>query len=105
DSRGRRVRRALLGVAVAMIIVALARPQGGATPGTLRRSGGDVLFLLDLSRSMNAQDVPPSPSRLAAAKRAASAIARALPDDRVGLSVFGGAGFLQLPPTLDHSTF
>ena len=93
-----------LGVAgVALCLVALARPQLGAATELHRRSGGDVLFLLDVSRSMNATDI--APSRLEAAKRAAAAIARALPDDRVGLLVFGGTGFLQLPPTGDHSTF
>lgn len=90
-------------VALACGIGGLARPQLGDAPRTLRRRGGDVLFVLDLSRSMAATDI--APSRLAAAKAAAAAIARALPDDRVGLLVFGGAGFLQLPPTLDRSAF
>jgi Ca-activated chloride channel family protein len=90
-------------IGVALCLVALARPQLGAATELHRRSGGDVLFILDLSRSMNATDVPAS--RLDAAKHAAAAIARSLPDDRVGLLVFGGTGFLQLPPTADHSTF
>jgi Ca-activated chloride channel family protein len=93
----------LLIVGLALIAVALGRPQGGTQSRAVRRAGADVLFLLDLSRSMTATDV--EPSRLAAAKRAASAIARALPDDRVGRLVFGGSGFLQLPPTVDRSTF
>jgi Ca-activated chloride channel homolog len=84
-------------------VIALGRPQLGDAPRSLHRTSGDVLFVLDLSRSMAATDV--APSRLMAAKRAAATIARALPDDRVGLLVFGGTGFLQLPPTLDHSTF
>jgi Ca-activated chloride channel homolog len=88
---------------VALVAFALARPQAGTQSRTVRRSGGDVLFLLDLSRSMMATDA--APSRLAAAKRAASAIAQALPEDRVGLLVFGGSGFIELPPTVDRSTF
>src|SRR5919202_4159572 len=95
--------RALTLAAIALVLVALARPQLGATPSAVRRSAGDVLFLLDLSRSMSAEDA--APSRLAAAKRAAAAIARAIPDDRVGLLVFGGSGFLPLPPTRGHSPF
>jgi Ca-activated chloride channel homolog len=88
---------------LAFAALALARPLGGASTHAVRTNGGDVLFLLDLSRSMNATDA--APSRLAAAKRAASAIAQALPEDRVGLLVFGGSAFMQLPPTADRSTF
>jgi Ca-activated chloride channel homolog len=95
----------LLIASVALAALALARPLGGSSSRTVRHTGGDVLFLLDLSRSMNADDAAPYASRLAAAKHAASAIAQALPEDRVGLLVFGGSGFLQLPPTVDRSTF
>jgi Ca-activated chloride channel homolog len=101
--RRRRFAEGLALAGVAFCIVALARPQFGSSARTLRRTSGDILFALDLSRSMGAADV--TPSRLDAAKRAAWTIARAFPDDRVGLVVFGGTGFLQLPPTLDHSTF
>jgi Ca-activated chloride channel family protein len=88
---------------VALCVVALARPQFGSSSRTLHRTSGDIIFALDLSRSMGVTDV--APSRLGAAKQAAAAIARAFPDDRAGLVVFGGTAFLQLPPTLDHSTF
>jgi Ca-activated chloride channel homolog len=99
----RRFAEGLALAGVALCVVALARPQFGSNSRTLHRTSGDIVFALDLSRSMDAMDV--SPSRLVAAKQAAAAIARAFPDDRVGLVVFGGTGFLQLPPTLDHSTF
>ncbi len=103
-TRGRRVLVSVLSVlGIAFGLVALARPQLGTAADARRRAAGDVVFLLDVSRSMNATDV--APSRLGAAKQAAAAIARALPNDRVGLVVLGGTGFLQLPPTLDHSTF
>jgi Ca-activated chloride channel family protein len=100
--RRRAVRIAAL-AAVALLMLALARPQFGDQPASLRHEAHDIMFVLDLSRSMNARDV--APSRLEAAKRAAAAIARALPNDRVGLVVFGGNAFLQLPLTLDHSVF
>jgi len=100
-TRHRAVAQALALSAFTLVLLALARPQFGTAPATLTGSGRDVLFVLDLSRSMNARDA--APSRLAAAKRAAGDIARALSDDRVGLVVFGGSAFLQLPPTLDHS--
>jgi Ca-activated chloride channel homolog len=87
----------------ALSLIALARPLGGTGTHRVSGSGADVLFLLDLSRSMRSTDV--APSRLDAAKAAARAIAAALPNDRVGLLVFAGDGFLQLPATVDRSTF
>lgn len=105
STAARAARATLRVLALALIALALARPQWGTGSRADRRAGGDVLFLLDLSRSMTARDAPAAASRLDAAKRAASAVARQLPDARVGLLVFGGSGFLQLAPTLDHSTF
>jgi Ca-activated chloride channel family protein len=100
---GRRVFRLWLRLAaVALAIVALARPQLGERPATLTRTGRDVLVLLDLSRSMNVADLPPT--RLAAAKRAAWDVTAASPGDRVGLIVYGGSAFLQLPLTTDHGS-
>lgn len=89
--------------ALTFLLLALARPQSLAQRAIVKTSARDIVFLLDLSRSMNAQDV--GPSRLAAAKNAAITIARSFPGDRVGIVVFGGSAFLQLPPTLDHSAF
>ena len=101
--RGRRLlRHGLRLAAFTLAIVALARPQLGERPATLTRTGRDVLVLLDLSRSMNVADVPPT--RLAAAKRAAWDVTAASPGDRVGLIVFGGSAFLQLPLTTDHAS-
>lgn len=95
-------------VGLALASFALARPIAsfgifGGAAHHVRQNGADVLFVLDLSRSMEATDA--TPSRLDAAKRAAAAIAQALPNDRVGLLVFGGSGFLQLPPTVDRAAF
>ena len=101
--RRRRFAEGMALAGMALCLVALARPQFGSSSRTLHRTSGDIIFALDLSRSMGVTDV--SPSRLGAAKQAAAAIARAFPDDRAGLVVFGGTAFLQLPPTLDHSTF
>jgi Ca-activated chloride channel family protein len=84
-------------------ILALARPQFGRSRAALARTGRDVLVLLDLSRSMKARDV--RPSRLEAAKRATLAIVGVSPGDRVGLIVFGGSAFLQLPLTTDRAAF
>jgi Ca-activated chloride channel family protein len=101
--RRRRLAEGIALAGIALCVVALARPQFGVNARALHRTSGDIVFALDVSRSMGATDV--APSRLGAAKQAASTIARAFADDRVGLVIFGGTGFLQLPPTLDHSTF
>jgi Ca-activated chloride channel homolog len=81
--------------------LALARPQFGERQAELARTGRDLLLVLDLSRSMTVSDV--APSRLAEAKAAAWETIGAGPGDRVGLIVFGGSAFLQLPLTSDHA--
>ena len=90
-------------LALCALVAALARPEWGREPRTLARTGRDLIVALDLSRSMRATDV--GGSRLSAAKRLAWQLAAARPGDRIGLVIFGGAGFLQLPPTSDLSTF
>ncbi|HEU5041829.1 MAG TPA: VWA domain-containing protein [Gemmatimonadales bacterium] len=89
--------------ALGLGILALARPQLGERTGELAHTGRDVLVLLDLSRSMNATDV--GGSRLAVARRIGWETISAFPGDRVGLVVFGGSAFLQLPLTSDHAAF
>jgi Ca-activated chloride channel homolog len=86
--------------ALALGLVALARPQLGERKADLVRTGRDVLVLLDLSRSMLVTDA--GGTRLAAAKRVAWDLAERAPGDRVGLVVFGGSAFLQLPLTSDR---
>jgi Ca-activated chloride channel family protein len=103
NRRDRALGHSLVLVALSLGIVALARPQGESRTSAAVSAGADVLFVLDLSRSMGVTDV--APSRLGAAKQAMTVIAHALPNDRVGLVVFGGSAVLSLSPTLDHSTF
>lgn len=85
------------------LITALARPEWGRQPRDLARTGRDLLVALDLSRSMKVSDA--AGTRLRTAKRLAWQLAAARPGDRIGLVIFGGAGFLQLPPTTDLATF
>ena len=99
---GRPARRRRVALRIGAIVLAglaLARPQLGSVAGTATRSGRDMLVLLDLSRSMLVADA--GGRRLSRAQRIASAEVEASSGDRVGLVVFGGAAFLQLPLTAD----
>jgi Ca-activated chloride channel family protein len=111
SQRLRVIRQTMRLGALSLGLFALARPQLGERPASLVHTGRDLLVLLDLSRSMNAADVedPRSAqskvSRLAAAKQAIVEVLATSPGDRVGLIVFGGSAFLQLPLTEDHAAF
>jgi Ca-activated chloride channel homolog len=87
--------------ALALLLLALARPQYGQRETGMGQSGRDLLVLLDLSRSMNAADA--GASRLDLAKRTVSELLEASPHNRVGLIVFGGSAFLQLPLTTNYA--
>lgn len=94
-------------LAIACVVVALARPQH-VEHETVRDSDGlDILLAIDTSGSMRAQDMGRglTPlSRLEAAKQVMRAFAEARPEDRLGLLVFGEEAFIQVPPTLDSDT-
>ncbi len=96
-------RAALRWAALGCAVFALARPQVGRQPKPLATTGRDIVIALDLSRSMRVADV--GGDRLRVAKRLGWQLASARPGDRIGLVVFGGAGFLALPPTGDLGTF
>jgi len=85
--------------ALALLVVAAARPQWGTKLTEIRRRGNDVLIAVDLSYSMLAEDVPPT--RIAKAKRSLGLLIASLHGDRVGIIAFSGDAFLQCPLTLD----
>jgi Ca-activated chloride channel family protein len=89
--------------AVALLLLALARPQLGERDAGMAHSGRDLLVLLDLSRSMNAVDT--GVTRLSIAKQTVAHVLAASPHNRVGLVVFGGSAFLQLPLTTNYAAF
>jgi Ca-activated chloride channel family protein len=101
EALGRKWRWILLWVGLAAGVAAWARPQLGQTTTETRGRGRDVIIMVDVSRSMLANDIPPS--RLQRAKLAAEDLIRQLPGDRVGLVAFAGSAFLQAPVTADHS--
>lgn len=96
----RTVKSILLLAAVVLGIVAAARPQWGAGVEALERKGVDVVFALDTSKSMSAEDVPPN--RLELAKSAAEGLLDRLANDRVALVTFAGKAAIACPLTLDH---
>lgn len=103
-SVGRRRLKSFLRVAaVALVFLALARPQLGYRFEEIPRRGVDVLLALDTSKSMLAGDV--APDRLTRAKIAIQDFVARLGGDRVGLIPFAGQAFVTCPLTLDHDAF
>ncbi len=86
--------------AIGLAILLVARPQFGSKMETVRRSGAEVIIALDISNSMLAQDV--QPNRLERAKRIISRLVDELENDKVGMIVFAGDAFIQLPITSDY---
>jgi Ca-activated chloride channel family protein len=92
---------ALLMGAMASIFIALANPQLGSKIEKVQRKGIDMIIAVDISNSMLAEDI--KPNRLSRAKRAISKLVDKLQGDRIGLIVFAGEAYTQLPITTDYS--
>lgn len=88
--------------AVALLIVALARPQSVTENSTTTAEGIDIVISLDISGSMLARDF--TPDRISAAKDVATQFIIDRKNDRIGLVVFAGESFTQSPLTTDHAT-
>jgi Ca-activated chloride channel homolog len=87
--------------ALALLIVAFARPQTSARGENVFREGIDITIVLDISGSMLAEDF--RPNRLAAAKKVGEDFILARESDRIGLVIFAGESFTQCPLTTDYS--
>lgn len=87
-------------LAVAAMIVALARPQSHLNREEITVDGIDVVLAMDISGSMLAEDF--KPNRLEAAKKVAADFIQGRTSDRVSLVVFAGQAFTQVPLTIDH---
>lgn len=88
-------------LAVALIVIAIARPQFSNKQHSQSTEGIDIMLVLDISGSMLAQDL--RPTRLDAAKNVAIEFIASRPDDNIGLVVFAGESFTQCPLTNDHT--
>ncbi len=95
-----RLKNWLLIIALTLQILVMAGPQFGAKLETSKRNGIEIMVALDVSNSMNAMDI--QPSRLEMAKLAVSRLVDKLGNDRIGLVVFAGQAYVQLPITSDY---
>jgi Ca-activated chloride channel family protein len=95
-----RLKFALLFVAVTALVFVIARPQFGSKIETVKRQGVEIMVCLDVSNSMMAEDI--KPNRLEKAKQMLSRMTDGFSDDKVGLIVFAGDAFTQLPITSDY---
>lgn len=88
-------------LALAFIILGIINLQIGSKLEEVKRKGADVMIALDVSNSMKAEDL--SPNRLERAKLAISKLVDKLDGDRIGIVVFGGEAYVQLPITTDYA--
>ncbi|HPT31147.1 MAG TPA: VWA domain-containing protein [Prolixibacteraceae bacterium] len=96
------VRFILLMMALSLFIAGTARPQFGSKLKKVKRQGVEIVIALDVSNSMMAEDI--KPNRLERAKRAIDRLISKLKDDKIGLIVFAGDAYTQLPITSDYNS-
>lgn len=89
-------------VALTLLVIALANPRMGAKSEKIDREGVDVIFALDVSKSMLAEDI--TPNRLDKSKHIITQIINSLEDDRIGIIGYAGSAFPQVPLTADFGT-
>ena len=94
------VKLVLFSLAFFFFSIGMSRPQIGAKLKEHKTKGAEIMIVLDVSNSMLAEDY--SPNRLERAKLAISKLVDRLRDDRIGLIVFAGSSFVQLPITTDY---
>lgn len=96
------IRVSLFAAAFFFFTIGLSRPQIGAKLKERSTKGVEIMIALDVSNSMLAEDY--SPNRLERAKLSISSLVDRLRDDRIGLVVFAGTSFVQLPVTTDYAS-
>ena len=89
-------------VGVSMLIIALINPKIGTKIETFQRLGVDIVFAIDVSKSMLAEDI--SPSRMDKSKQLVGQVINNLGGDRIGIVAYAGKAFPQLPLTTDYSS-
>ena len=94
------LRLSMFAIAFCFVVLAMSRPQRGVRLKEQQVRGAEVIIALDVSNSMLAEDY--SPNRLERAKMAISRVTEKLKDDRIGLTVFAGDSYVQIPMTSDY---
>ena len=89
-------------MAIACLTIALVNPKIGTKLETVKREGVDVVFAIDVSKSMLAEDV--APNRLEKSQQLVTQIINSLASDRVGIIAYAGSAFPQLPITTDYAS-
>lgn len=96
------LRNSMLFLGFAFLCVALVNPQWGTRRETVQARAADIFIALDISNSMLAQDI--APNRLERAKRFAQKVVQRFRGDRIGLILFAGSAYLQMPLTSDYAS-
>lgn len=96
-----KIKFTLILIVLSLLIIAFSNPQVGTKMQEVKQTGIDVFILLDVSRSMAAEDI--KPNRLEKAKYQISNLIQKLRGDRIGLIVFSGDAYIQFPLTTDYS--
>ncbi len=91
----------IVSLGLGCLVIALVNPKFGTKLETVKREGVDVVFAVDVSKSMLAEDI--APNRLEKSKQLVSQIINNLGSDRVGIVAYAGSAFPQLPITTDYS--
>ena len=91
----------VIAIGLSLLIIALVNPKMGTKLKTIKRQGVDVVFALDVSKSMLAEDIVPN--RLDKSKQIISKIIDKLGSDRVGIIIYAGNAYPLLPITTDHA--
>ncbi len=91
----------LLCLALASFVIALVNPKFGTKIETVKREGVDVVFAIDVSKSMLAEDI--APNRIEKSKQLVTQIINNLASDRIGIIAYAGSAFPQLPITTDYA--
>ena len=87
--------------ALILLTIALARPQSSSVTESIDSEGIDIVMSIDVSGSMLAEDL--KPNRIEASKKVAEEFVESRPTDRIGLVIFSGESFTQVPITIDHN--
>jgi len=92
----------VISLAISLLVIALVNPKMGTKLETVKREGVDVVFAIDVSKSMLAEDI--APNRIEKSKQLVTQIINNLGSDRIGIIAYAGSAYPQLPITTDYSS-